>query len=241
MARYFYVYNNSYPLIKNTSGLKHSRKRCLLHLIYFQGVFDDQRTKVEPVSVLNKPPKSPNRSSLFEILSSNRDSARSPTELLAKDMSNKCAVSAEPMKDKASAKESWRKRILYKKREQGQFETFRFDETVEFSFEHENSEMKEMSFESTSSRSPVSKSELSFTCDSSVDAPEYELLSPQPVEETTVLNKKEKETKKQKFKRMITRPLRRSQSACCENEIPSHALFLDSKGNKVRDTVSPYI
>ncbi|XP_052092517.1 regulator of G-protein signaling 4-like [Mytilus californianus] len=49
--------------------------------------------------------------------------------------------------------------------------------------------------------------------------------------------KKDKESKRQKLKRIITRPLRRSQSACCENEIPSHALFLDTKNGKSKDTM----
>jgi hypothetical protein len=37
---------------------------------------------------------------------------------------------------------------------------------------------------------------------------------------------------------MITKPLRRSKSDCCEKNIPRHAMFLDSDSNKANDTVS---
>jgi hypothetical protein len=51
----------------------------------------------------------------------------------------------------------------------------------------------------------------------------------------SVSTKKDKESKKNRFKRMITRPLRRSHSAGCEEDIPVHALFLDSDRHERND------
>jgi hypothetical protein len=76
---------------------------------------------------------------------------------------------------------------------------------------------------------------VTFSCDSS---PETSDSSEVNSEKTHRYTKKEKESKRSRIKRMITKPLRRSKSDCCEKNIPRHAMFLDSDSSKASDTVS---
>lgn len=65
----------------------------------------------------------------------------------------------------------------------------------------------------------------SFHCDSSTEASESESQTSQvSLNKEQKYTKKEKDSKKRRFRRMITRPLRRSQSAGCEKDIPTHFL-----------------
>ena len=192
-------------------------------------------------------------------ISSDRELTRSPTEL-STDIKFKCSLSPQSPKDKKSAKKNWRKRILERKKCQGKIGSCDIDESVELSFDKDTRDVKDMSFDSTSSRSSsgLKSTQVSFNCDSSLDASDLDQqpearppflkkiddsVDPEQQSEMKAvnMNKKDKESKRQRLKRIITRPLRRSQSACCENEIPSHALFLDSKGSKSKDTVSIYL
>ena len=203
-----------------------------------------------------------NRSQSLDILSNSspcdRELSRSSPIDISRAMKDKCAITIptppEVVRDKKSAKKNWRKRILERKSCQGKVGSCDIDETVECSFDKDT---KDMSFESTSSRSSsgLKSSQVSFSCDSSIDVSDLE--QQQEVKSTnlkkiddtsdpeqnsdinsTNLTKKDKISKRQRLKRMITRPLRRSQSEYCEKDIPSHALFLDPKGSKNRDTVS---
>ncbi|CAG2257362.1 unnamed protein product [Mytilus edulis] len=201
------------------------------------------------------------KSHSLDILSipSERELTRSPTEL-STDIKYKCSLSPESPKDKKSAKKNWRKRILERKKCQGKIGSCDIDESVELSFDKDTRDVKDMSFDSTSSRSSsgLKSTQVSFNCDSSLDASDLDqqpearqpflkkiddsVDTEQQSEMKAVnMNKKDKESKRQRLKRIITRPLRRSQSACCENEIPSHALFLDSKGSKSKDTMESFL
>lgn len=206
-----------------------------------------------------------NRSQSLDILSNSspcdRELSRSSPIDISRAMKDKCAITIatppEVVRDKKSAKKNWRKRILERKSCQGKVGSCDIDETVECSFDKDTRDTKDMSFESTSSRSSsgLKSSQVSFSCDSSIDVSDLE--QQQEVKSTnlkkiddtsdpeqnsdiksTNLTKKDKISKRQRLKRMITRPLRRSQSEYCEKDIPSHALFLDPKGSKNRDTVS---
>ncbi|VDI63387.1 regulator of G-protein signalling 3 [Mytilus galloprovincialis] len=181
-----------------------------------------------------------------------RDLTPASTELSI-DMKDKCLIS--PAKDKKSAKKNWKRRILERNKNQGKNGSVRFEDSIDLSFDQlQTPEMTEFSFDSTSSRSPSSlrNSQVSFVCESSLDASDIDsstetrMSSVRKIDDASDHDeqsdiffsaKKDKESKRQKLKRIITRPLRRSQSACCENEIPSHALFLDTKNSKSKDTM----
>lgn len=206
-----------------------------------------------------------NRSQSLDILSNSspcdRELSRSSPIDISRAMKDKCSITIatppEVVRDKKSAKKNWRKRILERKSCQGKVGSCDIDETVECSFDKDTRDTKDMSFESTSSRSSsgLKSSQVSFSCDSSIDVSdldqqqEVKSTNLKKIDDTsdpeqssdiksTNMTKKDKISKRQRLKRMITRPLRRSQSECCEKDIPSHALFLDSKGSKNRDTVS---
>lgn len=205
-----------------------------------------------------------NRSQSLDILSNSspcdRELSRSSPIDISRAMKDKCSITIatppEVVRDKKSAKKNWRKRILERKSCQGKVGSCDIDETVECSFDKDTRDTKDMSFESTSSRSSsgLKSSQVSFSCDSSIDVSdldqqqEVKSTNLKKIDDTsdpeqnsdiksTNMTKKDKISKRQRLKRMITRPLRRSQSECCEKDIPSHALFLDSKGSKNRDTM----
>ncbi|XP_076091923.1 uncharacterized protein LOC143063592 [Mytilus galloprovincialis] len=232
-----------------------------------RGVFDESRNPLDGKStedldqlvcqLTNPSLNVTGKSHSLDILSipSDRELTRSPTEL-STDIKFKCSLSPQSPKDKKSAKKNWRKRILERKKCQGKIGSCDIDESVELSFDKDTRDVKDMSFDSTSSRSSsgLKSTQVSFNCDSSLDASDLDQqpearppflkkiddsVDPEQQSEMKAvnMNKKDKESKRQRLKRIITRPLRRSQSACCENEIPSHALFLDSKGSKSKDTM----
>lgn len=94
----------------------------------------------------------------------------------------------------------------------------------------------EKSFDSCVSVSSSSGNRPTFHCDSSTEASETESYPTQvSTNKEQRYTKKEKDSKKKRFRRMITRPLRRSQSAGCEKDIPTH--FLE-KSTDDEDTVS---
>jgi len=76
---------------------------------------------------------------------------------------------------------------------------------------------------------------VTFSCDSSSETSDSSDVSSEKKHKYT---KKEKESKSSRIKRMITKPLRRSKSDCCEKRIPRYALFLDSDSSNENDTVS---
>ncbi|CAC5407441.1 unnamed protein product [Mytilus coruscus] len=231
-----------------------------------QGVFDESRRQLNRqctqeidqfVGQITTPSlKLTRKSESLDIQrdSPERDLTPSPTAL-SKGMKDKCSISPEPAKDKKSAKKNWKRRILERTKYQGKNGSVCFEESIDLSFDQlQTPEITDFSFDSTSSRSPSSlrSSQVSFTCESSLDTSDHDQSSEirmstlqkiddasDPDEQSDVFfsTKKDKESKRQKLKRIITRPLRRSQSACCENEIPSHALFLDTKNGKSKDTI----
>lgn len=77
-------------------------------------------------------------------------------------------------------------------------------------------------------RSPTQESsKVVFNCDSTPENSDENSCSKSPEREMMQFHiKKEKDSKRRRFRRMITRPLRRSHSAGCEKDIPAHALFL---------------
>lgn len=173
-----------------------------------------------------------------------------PVIEVPQDTPNKCSLSPDPVKDNKAAKKNWRRRILERKGMKGKIGSSDVD-----SFDQESREIKDMSFESTSSRSIRDMSfestssrssgwrspQVSFNCDSSLDASDFEFQASKKGIEATDSDsndpkKKEKETKRQKLKRIITKPLRRSPSGC-EKETPPEVTYLDTKASKNRDTM----
>lgn len=167
------------------------------------------------------------------------------------DVPDKCSLSPDPVKDNKSAKKNWRRRILERKGLKGKIGSSDVD-----SFDQESREIKDMSFESTSSRSIRDMSfestssgwrspQVSFNCDSSMDASDFEFQSDCKTgkknneatdSDSNDPKKKDKETKRQKLKRIITKPLRRSPSGC-EKDTPPDVTSLDTKGSRNKDTV----
>ncbi|XP_063423158.1 uncharacterized protein LOC134707377 isoform X2 [Mytilus trossulus] len=149
---------------------------------------------------------------------------RLPSELCT-EMKDKCTVSCEKTKEKSTPK-NWRKRIMDRKSSAGKISSLDIDEAVE------------LSFDSTSSSSGLKDSKVTFTCDTSPETSDFDLHSDtKSVDSKQSYTKKDKESKRRRFKRMITRPLRRSHSAGCTNDIPAHALFVDSDPSQNGDTM----
>ncbi|XP_046576232.1 LOW QUALITY PROTEIN: uncharacterized protein LOC124284213 [Haliotis rubra] len=69
---------------------------------------------------------------------------------------------------------------------------------------------------------------VTFTCDTSPDGSDTEHTTHKPQEEVTPCKK---DSKRRRFRKMLTRPLRRSHSAGCAKDIPAHALFLQHQGD----------
>ena len=152
---------------------------------------------------------------------------RLPSELCT-EMKYKCTVSCEKTKQKSTPK-NWRKRIMDRKSSAGKISSFDIDEAVE------------LSFDSTSSSSGLKDSKVTFTCDTSPETSDFDLHSDtKSVDSKQSYTKKDKESKRRRFKRMITWPLRRSHNAGCTNDIPAHALFVDSDPSQNGDTVGAF-
>lgn len=153
------------------------------------------------------------------------DGMRLPSSDLSKEMKEKCSLSHEQIKEKSTTR-NWRKKLMEKKGTPSKYVSpSEIDEGVE------------LSIDSTSSSSGMKDSKVTFSCDSSPETSDLDLQSEiKSNESKTVYSKKDKESKRRRFKRMITRPLRRSHSAGCEKDIPAHALFLESE-SKSNDTM----
>ncbi|XP_041369241.1 uncharacterized protein LOC121383341 isoform X2 [Gigantopelta aegis] len=74
--------------------------------------------------------------------------------------------------------------------------------------------------------SPNEDLHVTFTCDSTPEGSDSEPSSPQPVQGCTT---PKKDSKKRRFRKMLSRPLRRSHSAGCAKDIPTHALFVEQQ------------
>lgn len=95
-----------------------------------------------------------------------------------------------------------------------------------------------------SATTTVLDSKLSFNCDSTPEMTDNEGSEENsaPKDSSETSSKKEKEPKKRRFRKMLPRPLHRSQSAGCTKDVPAHALFLQHRlGDKGIDTVSSLI
>lgn len=146
---------------------------------------------------------------------------------LSSQLKEKCAISEK--QDVRDIKQNWRQRMMERRinRTKAQDCTSPMD-----SF---GSTDCEKSFDSVSSSSG---NKPSFQCDSSTETSESELLAtPVSTHSEQKATKKEKDSKKRRFRRMITRPLRRSQSAGWEKDIPTH--FME-KSTDDEDTVSTF-
>lgn len=146
---------------------------------------------------------------------------------LSSQLKEKCAISEK--QDVRDVKQNWRQRMMERRinRTKAQDCTSPMD-----SF---GSTDCEKSFDSVSSSSG---NKPSFQCDSSTEASESELhATPASTHSEQKATKKEKDSKKRRFRRMITRPLRRSQSAGWEKDIPTH--FME-KSTDDEDTVSKF-
>ncbi|XP_021340940.1 uncharacterized protein LOC110441944 isoform X2 [Mizuhopecten yessoensis] len=150
-------------------------------------------------------------------------------------------------------RKSWRKHILQRRNgksiSSGTNSTD-IDEAVEISFgsnDDEGLDVKEISFDSTSSG--LRDSKVLFHGDSTPEDSDQESTPTQVSKSSTLYGQKyvkkdkdtqaTKESKRRRFRRMITRPLRRSQSAGCEQDIPAHALFLHrtDEASPEKDTI----
>jgi hypothetical protein len=142
-------------------------------------------------------------------------------------MREQCALlPSDQAKEKTETK-SWHRKIMDRKGYRNKYGSCDTDEGVE------------VSIDSTSSSSGLKDNKAVFTCDSSPETSDLDFNSETKLTEaTTVYSKKDKESRRRRFKRMITRPLRRSKSDCCDKDIPVHAMFIDSERRKDNDTVS---
>lgn len=155
----------------------------------------------------------------------NKERMRLPSRDLVRDMREKCSVSYDKGKDKSSSN-FIRKIMQDRKSSSGRLNSCDIEEDVE------------LSFESTTSSSGLKDGKVTFSCDSSPETSDLDLTSERTsTDSKSSCTKKDKESKKRRFKRMITRPLRRSKSAGCAHDIPAHALFVGSDNDKKRDTI----
>lgn len=142
-------------------------------------------------------------------------------------MKNKCTLLSKQMA--AKPVHTNRRKLMGLKDITRKYGSFEIDEGVE------------ISVDSTSSSCGLKENKVVFSCDSSPETSDIDINGDKRLTESkSVSTKKDKESKKKRFKRMITRPLRRSHSAGCEEDIPVHALFLDSDRHDRNDTVSKY-
>lgn len=152
--------------------------------------------------------------------------------------------------DTTNPRKSWKHHILLRKNAKTLSSSNSKDivEPVEQSFgsqEDEGLGLKDVSFDSSSSGPRVS-----FQCESS-ESSEHECSSSQGTTTTSVdsgthrqyqkrSEKDGKDSKRRRFRRMITRPLRRSHSAGCEKDIPTQNMFVhqQSEDKPEKDTVN---
>ncbi|XP_048779106.1 uncharacterized protein LOC125682519 isoform X3 [Ostrea edulis] len=136
---------------------------------------------------------------------------------LSSQLKEKCAIDETPeVKD---MKQNWRQRMMERRISRAKAQDCN---SPADSF---GSTDCEKSFDSCVSVSSSSGNRPTFHCDSSTEASETESYPTQvSTNKEQRYTKKEKDSKKKRFRRMITRPLRRSQSAGCEKDIPTHFL-----------------
>ena len=79
--------------------------------------------------------------------------------------------------------------------------------------------------------SPQEDLHVTFTCDTTPEGSDSEPSSPPPVQDSTT---QKKDSKKRRFCKMLSRPLRRSHSAGCAKDIPAHALFVEQQQNNAK-------
>lgn len=99
-------------------------------------------------------------------------------------------------------------------------------------------EAVELSFDSATSSSGFKDARVTFTCDSSPETSDLDLSSERISTDSKCSSKKkdkDKESKRRRFKKMITRPLRRSKSAGCANDVPAHAMFAAADKTEDKD------
>ncbi|KAK3088040.1 hypothetical protein FSP39_013838 [Pinctada imbricata] len=176
-----------------------------------------------------------------------RDKMRLKSTDLAEELNTKCTVTEKDSvekKDKldlGNARKSWRKRMMERRASRGKpMNSQDLDESAELSLESTNADSFEtpsMSFDSTSSERKGSKE--SFNGESS-EASDHDSQSQRKGSDAChkyVKKEKDKDSKRRRFRRMITRPLRRSHSAGCEKDIPAHALFMQKCLDNEKDTM----
>ena len=152
---------------------------------------------------------------------------RLPSSELVTEMKEKSASVLCEMDNKDCKQISMKKIVSEKAMKSGNMNSSDIDEAVE------------LSFDSATSSSGFKDTRVTFTCDSSPETSDLDLSSERTSTDSKCMSKKkDKESKKRRFKKMITRPLRRSKSAGCANDIPAHALFVGSDKDKKQDTVS---
>lgn len=152
---------------------------------------------------------------------------RDPTVDLSIEMRNKCTLLSKQMA--AKPVHTNRRKLMGLKDITRKYASFEIDEGVE------------ISVDSTSSSCGLKENKVVFNCDSSPETSDLDINADKRLTESkSVSTKKDKESKKRRFKRMMTRPLRRSHSAGYEEDVPVHALFLDSDRHERTDTVSTY-
>ncbi|XP_033729065.1 uncharacterized protein LOC117318148 isoform X2 [Pecten maximus] len=218
------------PTSPITKQLNEDLDEFVRQLTHPKGTVD--RSQSIDVSALDKLGKMKLESSQ----SSGRDThsvRRSAPEIAEKQEKHICEAVNNPRK-------SWRKHILQRrngKSVSSGTNSTDIDEAVEISFgsnDDEGLDVKEISFDSTSSG--LRDSKVLFHGDSTPEDSDQESTLTQGNKSSALYGQKYvkkdkdtqavKESKRRRFRRMITRPLRRSQSAGCEQDIPVHALFL---------------
>ncbi|BFZ20207.1 hypothetical protein BsWGS_23245 [Bradybaena similaris] len=76
---------------------------------------------------------------------------------------------------------------------------------------------------------------VSFTCSSSPDGSDGEANGERRLSEQAANGSSKDTGKKRRFRKMLTRPLNRSQSAGCAKDVPAHALFLEQQRKKSKE------
>ncbi|KAK6195756.1 hypothetical protein SNE40_001115 [Patella caerulea] len=154
-----------------------------------------------------------------------RGSRKSSLEL-PEQFNEKCTVQHRyASRSSRSSTDSHSKSLLSPDIEEQESEIFYFEDKSDSSKDSSKNDQADDGIcdvtEFTIKMSSNEEFHVTFTCESSQEGSDCEAKSP-----VDTKSKKVKESKKGRFRKMIPRPLRRSHSAGCAKDIPSHALFL---------------
>lgn len=111
----------------------------------------------------------------------------------------------------------------------------RDDHASASSYSLQNVDDEGMSEAAAPVREAAAAGTVSFTCSSSPDGSDGEANGERRLSGQASNGSSKDTGKKRRFRKMLTRPLNRSQSAGCAKDVPAHALFLEQQRKKSKE------